>query len=475
MTETRYLVSNFREMLSILEGLRISPEPGKGMEYLSPRPCISGALRTGEADLITNGKSGEFPVLIEVEAGAVSGGRTSQGAAIPLGKVTRVIFRSGKDRDVAINRTFENASFAALSLEVDPDLFGADGEPRFSKAKKTDPLPGEGWLRSDWLCGGLAALLAAASRHPEVSETSATEFLDSAEGKALISALERQSSATGPLDLLVDLLARNSGSGDLYGEDLLDQTVSALERSSLDRAVLEKFAQWMRGILAADITRKRGELKDDGDIVLRAISIVIQRSSVIDVLEERIGDDFPGPMVFMTAALLSGVREGLACLPWTLKSDAMDLLGTIAALVENEPGIDAPVSAAMKAMSGQTSKSGLPEEAEVASEPVDDHVGHSELRLEICSWKSKAIIERALTDLAQRPPSWRIVCDDAQVLHLHVVLDGMIDANAIEAEAGAAIRTWSRKAPARKRSRSPKAKDATPVDTFPGLLEPGKE
>src|SRR5690606_11625951 len=121
--------------------------------------------------------------------------------------------------------------------------------------------------------------------------------------------------------------AQHSGSGDLYGEDLLERSVIALEKDGTESAVLEAFAKRMRAIIAADIARKPGELTDKGDIVLRALSILIQRPTTIEVLEDRIAEKFPGSQVFLTAALLSGVREGLARLPWPIKVNDMELLG----------------------------------------------------------------------------------------------------------------------------------------------------
>ena len=83
MATQQFFVSNFRETLSILESLRVGKNPGRGMRHLASRPIIEDALRASETDLITNGRDGEFPILLEVSDTTKIGRQGQQVAIVP--------------------------------------------------------------------------------------------------------------------------------------------------------------------------------------------------------------------------------------------------------------------------------------------------------------------------------------------------------------------------------------------------------
>lgn len=472
MVNQNFLVSNFREMLTILECLRVSHEPGRGMRHLERRPAVEGALRSSEAELIINGKDGEFPILLEVEGIGIGHELDRQAETVPLSAVKHVFFQSEKDRDIALNRSFENASFDKLELTINESLFSASGEPRFSKAGDPANRETESWRNADWVCGGLAAALEAGRVHPECSKLGASQLLP-----GLVGAIGEKGSGMIPaqletLEKLVELLSQNSGSGDLYGEDLLEQSMSALRKGNIQEAVLDSFAERMRAILSSDIARKPGELTDEGQIALRALSILIQRPTTHDVLEDRVSGDFPGPQVFVMAAFLSGVREGLARLPWGIKANDMEALGEIGARIENGEEVHRTISNVL----GVSQDSFVSPQAhanapEMEGQPHLTGGGGKTLVFEICKLGSKAAAARALSGLADKPTSWRITCGDEDMLFLSICVASEEDAVAQEAEATKALRSWKKRAPATKKAGAKKNAPASETDTIPGLLD----
>lgn len=472
MPDQRYLVSNFREILSIIEGLRVSRSPGRGMRHISVRPVVERGLRLSEVDLITNEKAGEFPILLEVDESIDVQLPAVQTKTIPLSSVKRVILRVENERDLILNRTFENASPEGLDFTLDERLFQGFGAPRFTKRDGGPARDGKGWYKADWVCGGLAATLAAIRLHPETRSQSATTFLNTSSGRTLLTILDQSSGKQGSVDELIDLLSNISGSGDLYGEDLLERSVSVLKKTDLDCAILSGFEKRMRGILSSDIVRKPDELTDKGDIVLRALSLLIQRPTTYEILEDRVGDNFPGLHVFLTAAMLSGVREGLARLPWMLKAHDVELIGTLGSLIEDD--IDSPLRVSSFIQNRKT-ETETGSEAQSGSEygaSSGPEYERAETRsFEICKLSNKATVGRALTGLADKPSSWRIICDDNETLHLRISLAPANNATAIEAEAKKAILSWKKRAISITKARTKKVAEKKDSDVLPGLLE----
>lgn len=470
MPSRRYLVSNFRELLAILESLRVSRNPGRGMRHVSPRPMIEAPLRESEAALITGGKTGEFTVLLEIDEACALEGGPEQAKSIPVTSIMRVIFRTEHDRDVVLNRTFENASAESLTLAVDESMFDDRGEARFAPSDQVSPADNAGWQKADWIGGGLAAAFAASKLHPASISLSEVADLEVLPGKKLFDLLGQPAEVHGPLDALVNLLAHETGSADLYGEELLRRSVSVLGNGGVDSAILERFVRHMEGILASDIVRKPGELSDDGCVPLRALSMLIQRPTTEEVLADRARGEFPGLRVFLTAAMLSGVREGLARLPWGFKGNDVSLLGTICALIEDDPDqhrlIGALIQERLPAIG-----SGTPAEAgaRMSQFPRIDEGGA--LNLEICKLGSKTTA-RALLGLASKGPSWRIICGEEQTLYLQVTLRPEDDVEAIEAEAKTAVQAWKKRTAVTGRQKGSKQAKSQTSDTLPGILEP---
>ena len=126
------LLSNFRETISVLESLRASSRPGRGLGQIPTRPVFSDGLRASEVPLVTEGRPGEFPVLLVVDRSGVGWLDETQRRCVPLSAVTAVVFRSDGERERFLDKRFENTSLEGLELTVLPGVFNLLGGPRFT-------------------------------------------------------------------------------------------------------------------------------------------------------------------------------------------------------------------------------------------------------------------------------------------------------------------------------------------------------
>ena len=88
---------------------------------------------------------------------------------------------------------------------------------------------------------------------------------------------------------------------------------------------------------------------------------------------------------------------------------------------------------------------------------------------------SRATVGRALLGLVDKPSNWRIVCDEAEMLHLTIFLTEDNDPAGIEKEATKTIRSWKKRASSVKKVRDKKQPLDDDSDTLPGLLDQQEE
>ncbi|MGX9964760.1 hypothetical protein ACVFYP_15630 [Roseomonas sp. F4] len=354
-----HLVSNFRESLSILENLRASARPGRGMRHLARRPVVD-ALRASELTAVTGGLDGEFPVLCRVGASACPVGDL-QAACIPLGRITAFIFRTEDERDQVAGKMFENISTDGLPMEVAPGLFGREGPSRCGE-KSTDLAAGEtpDWIRADALAGAVGAVLALAHRRPE-AVAAATAFLDgsgalSVDLTAFANALH---SPDGPWDTPGSAVAAVMSSlRGMPGQDpmeMVDLYAEALGSSGYAADNLDRFKNFVSDVVTSRRARRPQDLADGGDVLLRALLLVLQRDRMDEILDDLADGVPPGPTVHLTAAALAGFREGLARMPSAIKQPLREILGEFASAVESDPSaraedLTAPLKAQLPAV-----------------------------------------------------------------------------------------------------------------------------
>ena len=461
----RFLVSNYRELISCLEGLRVPKHPGRGLSQLPGRPVINAPLRTSEAEAITGGITGEFPVMISVAADEVGPAVDVQERSIPLDRVRAIVFQTEEHRDRLINRSFDNASPEGLLLHVDSAIFGGDGPTRFDAAFHADHKTASGWARTDSTCGAIAALLALADQRPQARQY-VTEFINGTLPDLNLADVMDAPSSSPMARSLVQVMRKVHAE---QGHDpalLLDQLAEALADGGLPPEEVARFHAHVTGILNSDRVRRKGALSDDKNVVLRALLLVTQRETVLEVADDRIGEELPGLRVHIIALALAGLREGLAHLPASLKNSHRAVLGLIAAELENgetssdaigdllrSSGADGPSPSSMivpersPGLINALHEAGLVKSAEQpetwlsvpGSLPVKANE-ESSLQIGVTFWKP-LVVKRALAGLREKPEGWRLHLDKNEHLWLEIRFGKAEPLAAILDQARVAIQT----------------------------------
>jgi hypothetical protein len=352
------------------------------------------------------------------------------------------------------NRSFDNASSDQLELLVDELLFSGTGEARFSSVVPSSDVEVESWIAADMIAGALVGALSAGRMH-EGAKDLIGSFVRGELEPINLRDVVGDASGSRPASAAVAVMRSHYGNAGQDGQALLRELVDAL--SSTDLAPqLEAFDAHVSAVLASDEVRARGSLSDDKNMLLRALSMVVQRSSLDDVLADRIEGEPPGPRVLITAAALAGLREGLAHLPAVLKSADREFLGRTAALIEDrDPSIEAIVELA--------SEAGIICSAEPTSQASDGSAQDSHV-LEVCEWRRHTVVKRALSEVSTLPHGWRLFLREDETLCMEVP-----SVDAAEA-AGSRILQWtgrSKRAP--RRRQKTRTQDAEGV--LPGLLD----
>ncbi|PWC29031.1 hypothetical protein CR165_10610 [Pseudoroseomonas aestuarii] len=313
------------------------------MRHLTRRPVVD-ALREAELTAVTGGLDGEFPVLCRVEVSAGPIGDT-QANCVPLGRIAAFVFRTGDERDQVAGKMFENISTDGLSMEVAPALFSREGPSRFN-AEPTDGAAGEAqdWIRADALAGAVGTVLSLAHRRLEAA-AEAGAFLDGAGGlpvdlPAFVNSLL---SPDGPWETPGTAVAAVTSSlRGLPGQDpleLVDLYAEALRACGYSSDNLDRFRNFVSDVITSRRARRPQDLADEGDLLLRALLLVLQRDRIDDILDDSADGMLPGPAVHLTAAALAGFREGLARMPSAIKQPFRDVLGEFASAVEANPSV----------------------------------------------------------------------------------------------------------------------------------------
>lgn len=453
---TLYLPTNLREFMSILEGVRVTVEPGRSLEHLNPRPIVEPPLKSAEAEIITAGRDGDFPVLLEVRKGRLPDADGIQTATLPLSDVTRVIFRSDKERDIILNRRLENVPTDLVRLDVDPTLFGSEGQSRVVAGSMSADLPGATWRAADQLGGALAGLMSAAEIHPDVGPL-VSSFLDGRwEQLGLRDLLGPDRGTAG--GRAVEVIRRHHGSAGQDGLLLLDELVAKLGGGVMPAEEVEAFGKRMGAILSSDEVRKPGSLSDDKNVLLRALSLLVQRASLEDVLADRIAGKLAGPRVYLIAAVLAGMRDGLARLGSERKSRYADVLGRLTADVENG-SVD--IARIRQLISVALPQFIAAEVGETKSSPEGSHI------IEVCPFSKSAVVKRALADIRSLPSEWRLFLREDGMLCLEVF--GATEK--LQEDAKAKRLEWSKRSVKSRKSQVPKALKASEAEgMLPGLM-----
>lgn len=480
-----YLPTNFREAFTILESYRVAPCPGRGMRHIGRRPVLGEGLRDTEEAIITAGKPGEFPVLLEVKdlPCPPQADASFQTDVLPLAGIRTMVFRHQNDFDLFASKSFDNASMDGVPVAVRPALFSLPGDARFLAGPKSPQVETAGWKYADQICGLVAAFLKAADVHPAAGSIPAVAMLPGFKPAAILDLISRNPDPHDPAQALAGLMRRYHGQTGLDPFGLLDDALLVLRDTNVEPDKLAAFDRLVRGILSSDFTRRSGSLSDDGDIPLRALMLVIQREGTADVLSDRINDELPGPLVYTFAAMLAGMREGLAHLPVDIKGPYAPLLGELGAVAEGHPD-DQPRLLKILGRLGDHAQSVTPEIEKAVQPNLENNAEPTNLQgvsvtiLPICTWPTPAVARRIFEALSDTPENWRIVLaeDGELVLRVsHSAADETFKSAEAEIEtAKVFVENCTRSARARKRAvggvRPGAVPDSAPA-TLPGLLD----
>lgn len=484
-TTAYYLPTNFREAFTILESYRVAPCPGRGMRHISQRPVLSDGLRETEGVIITAGKPGEFPILLELKDSlSLSQADASfQTDVLPLAKIHTMVFRHQDELDLFASKSFDNASMEGVPVAVCPALFSLPGDARFLAGPKSAQVETAGWKYADQICGLVAAVLKAADVHPAARSIPVVAMVPGFKPAVILELISRNPDARDPAQALAGLMRRYHGQIGLDPLRLLDDALLVLRNTDVEPRKLAAFDRLVRGILASDFTRRSGSLSDDGDVPLRALMLVIQRESTADILSDRINGELPGPLVYTFAAMLAGMREGLAHMPVDIKGPYASLLGELGAAAEGHPDNQPRLSEILGRL-GNCAQSAAPE-IEKAVQPCLENSaettcfqGAEVTILPVCTWPTPAVARRIFEALSDTPANWRIVLakDGELVLKVsHYAADETFKSAEAEIEAAKVfVANCTQRARRRKRAagsvRPAAVPDSTPK-TLPGLLD----
>jgi hypothetical protein len=399
------------------------------MRHIAKRPCLEIGLRASEEKAVTLGKSGEFPILLEMQGNIPVPDGSSLSGIIPLCHVTKMIFRAQEELDFLANKSFDNASVQGVTLSVCPAIFSLPGDARFASVGTAPAGETENWKYADQICGLVAAVLYAADIHPAAEPLIAALVTPGFQPAGIAELISPDPDRRNVAQAAAWLMRSNHGrtGSDPFG--LLGEVLRVLARAGMPEETVARFDKLVRGILNSDLTRRPGSLDDDGDIVLRALTLVIQRGDTAEVLADRINGEKPGPHVFMFAAMLAGMREGLAHLPVEFKAGHASLLGELGAAAEENP---ADRQRLMEIL-GRLENIGKAGAGSKDAVGADTHP--SPALLTVCKWGQKAFAGKVLVALARMPANWRLVLSDDANLVLQVHHSGTLAETATEIEA----------------------------------------
>jgi hypothetical protein len=340
--EPVYLVSNFREALSILENLRASSTPGRGMRHLHERPVVE-ALRGSEAEAVTGGVAGEFPVLCRVDRSVAAEVDDVQQRCVPLSGIQAFVFRTGADRDQFAGKMFENVSVHGRMMAVVPELFVHPGPPRFQAGHRTNEVGSNpSWARADALAGAAGAVLALSGQRPEIAQMARCFFLGEPGTPVTLAALAGAIDApdgpwvdAGTCAGAVAFRLRSARGQDPLG--VIELFVSALGAAGYAGDILDRFREYVAAIITDRRPRRSQDLADSGDLLLRSLLLFVQRDRLDEILDDTADGLPPGQSVHLAAVALGGLREGVARMPSALKSRCQDALGDFASAIETDP------------------------------------------------------------------------------------------------------------------------------------------
>ncbi len=315
---------------------------------------LSSGLRHSEAEALQAGRLERFPILVEVEPEAAR----RMPRTVGYGDIVGLTFRTQSEADDFSFRPVDEFDTETFRCRVEENLFGQEGEPRFSICTPLSDSKFEIGRVADRISAGVNCLLEL-GQTKAICRSAVACFLDGTlhakldseeidfvaaceillEGNVEVPRSKHQS-------IVVAAFAADEGAGP---RPLIDEVVRrhsnlAVHGSELPKQV-SAWADIARDVIKGRIALNGDHLSDEKSVILRGalLGVVADR---VDALSTFLDVEKPsGPKVTTEAAFLVGLKRGLLNSSWKQKKNHLPLLSTltrimVSALVTRSPGFD---------------------------------------------------------------------------------------------------------------------------------------
>jgi hypothetical protein len=272
--------------------------------------------------------------------------------AIPVAAVRRICFRSASELEEFLAREYENlATEATQAAVVAPELFtgGALDTSKlvpWLQGLKESPKPErEAFVHRDRVSGGLALSVAALPLAPEAAgavaalltaRVSGADMPEKAAFKEFpwLTEIAVRGKAGKPdierrfFSAAVQILSRVDRTSQWRPLEVLERIETLLQKTKSAKKEADKVATTFKA--AREVLRNERELQPfkavPGGVSARALLLALATPDPKKLLSTGFKERAGAPSVLITAAILSGVMNGLASLPASLRSQELSLI-----------------------------------------------------------------------------------------------------------------------------------------------------
>lgn len=347
-----FLPTNREDALLLLAGLCISahlPDPNVRLAVEDGTPTlVADGVRSSEEELLRDGQTGRFPVLIEI-APDREGLRP---AVIGFDQIVRLVFRSQDEADAFRFRPVDEFDPESLDFRVEPGCFALEGEPRFALR--------HGACADDTRLGHLADRLTCALHYVSMlgearaeCRNAVLQFVaapsDQESGDPTLASIFRVLTgevappAARQLSAVVQAFieAESASAGELV-DDIASRLLAVEPSESRTRDTEVKWAAIAREVARNKVALDGDLLSDEKSVLLRGALLALVPDTIEQVSAFLEAEKPAGVRVATFAAFLIGLKQGILNMPWSQKGPHARQLAGICRLL-TEAGCRAPM------------------------------------------------------------------------------------------------------------------------------------
>lgn len=337
-----FFPTNREDVLLHLSSLAISRNFPVGLTVVPVQDdalaLLPDGLRADEISLLQGGRTGRFPVLVELRGPA-----HRECVGFGISEVAALCFRSQSDADDFRFRPVDELNTEEMTCRVDPALFDLPGAARFWSSPQEWPEFRDRGRFSDRIAGGVCSVLELGAIEPacwhDIAEllcraAAVTPSHEVTLSRALASGWVPASTVGQADAVLRAFIAHVAGDSP---SSLVGQVHAHLTDGTEDAAQLRKAERWhdlARAVLQNRARMDEELLSDEGSIALRAALL----ASVVDEVRALIpfmhAPRPAGRKVIVAAAFLIGVRTGVADMPWVMKRARLNILSPLIVAIQ---------------------------------------------------------------------------------------------------------------------------------------------